>query len=91
MSAVNFCTALRLSHHCRSVRGTAVLILPPELCYQISVKFIAELCGWDDIMFFPLCPSAEEIESDSWAGVKLALFFLCHPLLGWSAAGAAVR
>lgn len=42
-------------------------------------------------MFFPLCPSAEEIESDSWAGVVLALFFLCHPLLGWSAAGAAVR
>lgn len=42
-------------------------------------------------MSFPLCTSAEEIEGDSWVGVELALFFLCHPLPGWSAAGAAVR
>lgn len=42
-------------------------------------------------MFFLPLPPAEEIESDSWVGVELALFFLCHPLLGRSAAGAAVR
>lgn len=40
---------------------------------------------------FPFCSSAEQIESDSCVGVELALFFFCHPLLGWSAAGAAVR
>lgn len=42
-------------------------------------------------MFPPLYSSAKKIESDSCAVVKLALFFLCHPPLGLSAAGAAVR
>lgn len=55
------------------------------------MKFIAEICGWDNLMFSPHCSSAEEIESDSCVGVELALFFFCHPLLGWLAAGAAVR
>lgn len=61
------------------------------LCKEISVKLKAELFGWDNVMCPPLCSSAEEIESDSCAGVGLALFFLCHPALGWPAAGAAVR
>jgi len=39
-------------------------------------------------MLSTLWPPAKEIESDSWMGVELALFSLCHPLLGWSAAGA---
>lgn len=38
-----------------------------------------------------ICPAAEEIENDSWVEVKLPLLFHCHPLLGWSAAGAVVR
>lgn len=42
-------------------------------------------------VFPPCCWSAEEIESDSCMGVVSALFFLCHPPLGWSAAGAAIR
>lgn len=61
-----------------------------KLCNENAVKSITELCGWDDTVFSLCCLSAEEIESDSWVGVGLALFFLCPPLLGRSAAGAAV-
>ena len=41
----------------------------------------------------PACCSAHEIERDSCTGggVSIVFFSLCHPPLGWSAAGAAVR
>lgn len=57
------------------------------LCREILLKFtVVETCSGPPPPF-----SSVEIESDSCVGMDLALFFLCHPLLGWSAAGAAIR
>lgn len=63
------------------------------LCNKIAAQFIAGLSGQDmwSPPFPPCCWSAEEIESNSCVGVMSALFFLCHPALGQSAAGAAIR
>lgn len=86
------CLILGLPQHSQrnSLSSTCISIYSPLQRGTVFVKLIAELCGWYNVMYIPLCTSAEEIEYDSWVGVELALFFLCHPLPGWSAAGAAV-